>query len=441
MRSAALATLATAGFFSLIGCGSNYRPVVAAVNPVGPSAQPQKYAIAISNTGANNPGLVTIVDFSGDSVLITANVGAAPSYLVLNTSAVAGTTGSTGTTATTGYTINGDGTLNVFDISTSLITSQVLSTTLLPGANPVSIFPQGTSTYVTEPGRNAIAQFQGTPLALKQEFSVPNPIYVVGLNASPRVYALSQGANATTPGSAIGIDTTTNTPTATLPVGKIPVYGIMTADGKRAFVLNKGSNNVSVVNVQSNQLDTFTLASPANSSTINVGTAPLWADFAPTLSEMVVANAGTGTNNGTLSVISIPLCSAAAQTSNVLCDPANPVDAVGFGTVLANPTVGVNPIMVAVLQDGTRAYVANAGNTATQGSVSVVNLTNNTVTATIPLTCHPNYIAATTGTPTGKVYVTCPDSNNMTVIRTDIDAIDTTVSLQGTGVSVRVTAQ
>ena len=44
-------------------------------------------------------------------------------------------------------------------------------------------------------------------------------------------------------------------------------------------------------------------------------------------------------------------------------DVAGVVDAVGFGTVLANVTVGVNPIMVAVLQDGTRAYVANAGNT------------------------------------------------------------------------------
>jgi hypothetical protein len=53
---------------------------------------------------------------------------------------------------------------------------------------------------------------------------------------------------------------------------------------------------------------------------------------------------------------------------------------------------------------------------------------------------HPNYIAVTTGTPTGKVYVTSPETDTMTVIRTDIDAVETTVPLQGKGMAVRVTA-
>jgi pectin methylesterase-like acyl-CoA thioesterase len=119
--------------------------------------------------------------------------------------------------------------------------------------------------------------------------------------------------------------------------------------------------------------------------------------------------------------------------------------------------------MVGVLQDGSRAYTVNAGNpnlpcgpaVGTQPAnctVSVVSLTTNTVTATIPLVTtpvtsttpvangHPNYIAVTTGSPTGKVYVTSPEIDTMTVIRTDIDAVDTTVPLQGKGVSVRVTA-
>ena len=54
---------------SVIGCGNTYRPVVSAINPVGPAAQPQKFAVAISTTGATAPGLVTFVDFSGDTVL------------------------------------------------------------------------------------------------------------------------------------------------------------------------------------------------------------------------------------------------------------------------------------------------------------------------------------------------------------------------------------
>ena len=124
--------------------------------------------------------------------------------------------------------------------------------------------------------------------------------------------------------------------------------------------------------------------------------------------------------------------------------------------------------MVGVLQDTTnsRAYVVNQGNKSlpcaapgvaitaatTTCTVSVINLNTNTVIATIPLPLsinvdaatpssngHPNYIAVTSGTPTGKVYVVSPDSNFMTIIRTDTDAVDTTVPLQGAGVAVRVT--
>jgi DNA-binding beta-propeller fold protein YncE len=120
------------------------------------------------------------------------------------------------------------------------------------------------------------------------------------------------------------------------------------------------------------------------------------------------------------------------------------VDATSFGQVVATIPVGINPIMVTVLSDYTRAYVANAGVagqpcTATTCTVSVVNLTTNTVTATIPINGHPAWIASTNASPTGKVYVVCHDSQVMTVIETDTDKVDTTIPLQGNGVSVRVT--
>ena len=143
------------------------------------------------------------------------------------------------------------------------------------------------------------------------------------------------------------------------------------------------------------------------------------------------------------------------------------MDAVGFGTVLATVPVGINPVMVSVLQDGTKAYVANQGVicaagatncTNVEGSVSVVNLASGLVSATLPgnssasatadtnttptaVYGHPTTIAATTGTPTGKVYVTSLDNKFMTVIETDTDTIETHVNLQGLGVRVVVTAQ
>jgi YVTN family beta-propeller protein len=468
------------------GCGNTYRPVVTAINPVGPASQPQKYAVAVaSSPNSGTPGLMTLVDFSGDTILVTPEVGVAPYYLQLDSAGF------------TGYTFNGDGTLTSFDVSTTLQTQNVVQTTLLPGASPVSLFAQGGSIYIAQPGRSSVGQLKGFPPSLQQELPVaPNPNYVVGVAAAPRVYAISQG---TPPGigSIAAIETTSNTISTTLPVGRGPVYGVMTGDGKRAFILNNTDGTVTVVNAQTNQLDgtftgtttagspiitavstpgltaglsvsgsgiptgttilsatgsTVTLSASATangigtvfstpSTTIPVGTAPIWADLAPTRSELVVANAGNGTSVGTLSIINIPLCSSAALPTNPNCDPTNPIDAVGFGQVVANVPVGLSPIMVAVLQDGTKAYVANHADS----TVSVVNLTTNTVTATIPVVGRPIYIAATTGTPTGKVYVVsadtvAPNKNSvMTVIRTDIDIVSTTINLQGTGVSVRVT--
>jgi DNA-binding beta-propeller fold protein YncE len=463
LRSASRLALAAAVLASITGCGNTYRPVVSAINPVGPAAQPEKFAVVISTTGtATNPapGLVTFVDFSGDTILITAQIGVDPYYLILNSG------------GTTGFTLNSDHTLTTFDVDTVLLQSNILQTTLLPGANPISIFPEGANTYVADPGLNVVSQFTGQPLNLQQQL-VPRPlvncpagtpsapVYTVGIASAPRVYAITAPVSGGCPGQVSTIETSSNTIDPNpIPVGQGPVYGVMTGDARRAFIMNQTDGTVSVINAQTNALDI--VPAPATNPIV-VGTNPLWADFAPTRNELVVANAGDGVNPGSVSIISIPLCLANALPSNPNCDPNNPVDAAGFGSIIATVKVGVNPRMVGVLQDGSRAYVVNGGNPnlpcaapgvsspgTTQCSVSVVNLTTNTVTATIPLPLslnpatsilngHPNYIAVTTGTPTGKVYVTSPDSDFMTIIRTDIDAVDTTVPLQGNGVSVRVT--
>jgi DNA-binding beta-propeller fold protein YncE len=534
MRMAAAAVLA-AGVGMVAGCGNTYRPVLSTIGVVGPAGQPTKYAIAVSSPSPLTPtqpcplpgqltsnGLMTMVDFSGDTVLVTAQLDVNPYFLWLSAQ------------GTTGYTLNCDKTLNTFDISTSLIASQVLESTLPPGSNPVSVFTTSVSTYIADPGVDAINQLVSIPPALKQQLPVPagySPIYVVGQSQGSRAYALSQavggapGVGAGGPGVASAIETGGNTISATIPVGSGPVYGVMTADQRRVFILNQTDGTVSVINSQNNALDT-----PLN--TIPVGTAPVWADLASGLNELVVANegpvfpvtgysitgnvltvltgpqgltagqsvtltgfpfstflngkvvtvsatglsgtsfqaalshanvavtsepgqafTGDGTTRGTLAIVNIPLCSVTALPTNPNCDPANPIDAVGFGTVAATVPVGVNPIMVSVLSDFTRAYVANAGiaslpcaengiavaGVSTSCTVSVVNLLSNTVTATIPISGHPIYLATSDAAPTGKVYVVCKDSQVMTVIETDTDAVATTIPLQGYGVSVRTT--
>ncbi len=455
--AAVLAVASTAVLF-LAGCGNEYRPVVSAINPVGPAQQPTKYAVAISSPSTTTPGLITIVDVSGDSVLTTPQIQTNPTYFILNTS------------GTEGYTINAQGQFDFFGTSnpSSLITSTIGQTTLPVNATPVTLSaftPASTSStvFVPEVATSTISALNAGTAALYDSVAVgPNPIYVVGADSTPRVYALSQGTTpGTSQGTAAAIETTNTNSlsvSATIPVGINPTYGVMTADNRRAYILNKGSGTVSVVNVINNALDsttpTITIPPISIGGGATVPPNPIWAGLSPVTSELVVLNQGDGVHPGTLTIISIPLCNPAATTTNPGCNAANPADAVGFGTIVSTTPVGVNPVMVSVLQDGSTAWVANAGNATTQGSVTAVNLASGTVAATLPgitsptaptaatasyVYGHPNSISATTGTPTGKVYVTAPDSNYLTIIYTDTATVQNHITLQGAGLRVLVT--
>jgi hypothetical protein len=62
----------------IAGCGSTYRPVVTPITPSGPSAQPSSYAVVVSAPSPTSPGVATVIDYSGDSVLALAPIGVGP---------------------------------------------------------------------------------------------------------------------------------------------------------------------------------------------------------------------------------------------------------------------------------------------------------------------------------------------------------------------------
>jgi hypothetical protein len=491
----AVLTISFAAVLSTVGCGNQYRPVVSAIGPVGPAGQPEKFAVAISSPSTTSLGLATIVDFAGDTVLSTPNILINPSYLSVNSF-----TSTTGTQATQAYVINAQGSLDTFPLSnpSSLLTSNVVQTTLPIGSNPVSINSfapaSGLATiFIPQAGTNTIAALNANTAALYDTVNIlgggTNPYYVVGTTGTPRVYAISQNtAGSTGQVDALEtISTTSLSDSAQIPVGVTPVYGVMTADDRRAFIINKGSSDVTVLNVPNNALDilpppavttpvtsagplgTIQLC-PASSTIVNAACPndnPVWADLNTTTSQLVVLNQGDGVHAGTLSVINIPLCNAAALATNPNCSTTNPVDATGFGQILAAVPVGVNPTMVSVLQgtDGNAptAYVINQSDSTgtcsdpASGTVTVVNLQTNQVTTTICgisgtnataaangtsnlIFGHPNSVSATGGEPTGKVYVTSSDNQYMEVIYTDTNTVATHVPLQGNGLRVLVTA-
>jgi YVTN family beta-propeller protein len=490
LRRANLAGIAvlTVTFASVItGCGVQYRPVVSAIGPVGPASQPQKFAVAISSPSITSPGLATVVDFSGDTVLSTPQVQTNPSYFQLNTN------------GSQGFTINTQGSLDSIPLSspTTLLTSNVTETTLPTDSSPVSIttlsFGTALSTiFIPEATTNSIAAINAGTAALYDTVGIQgggsNPVYVVGAANAPRVYAISQNTNG---GGSCGsngqvdsletISTTSISDSAQICVGVGPIYGVMTASDFRAFILNQGSGTVSVLNVISNALDTLPPGIvPAGTP---VGTIPLpaipvagggtvppnpvWADLNTVDNEIVVLNQGMNGSPGSLSIINIPLCNASAQATNPNCSTTNPVDASNFGTILATVPVGIDPTMVSVLQgtdtNAPAAYVINqkdSTGTCTDtdsGTVTVVNLESGQVTATIcgvsmsaatsaangasnVIFGHPNSVSATGGAPTGKVYVTSSDSQYLSVIYTDTNTVQTHIPLQGNGLRVLVTA-
>jgi hypothetical protein len=446
----------------MAGCGQQYRPVVSAINPVGPAGQPTKYAVAVASPSATLPGLVTFVDFSGDTVLSTPSILANPSYFALTNG------------GTEGFVINRSGVLNDFGTSnpTALLTSNITQTTLPAASGPITLSAvtplNGAGTlFVPETTTSKIAVLSSGSSSLLEEISVgANPIYVVGADGAPRIYAISQNNGGNGQIAALeAISASSFSVSSTIPVGVKPVYGVMTSDDKRAFILNQGSGTVSVINVINNAADSTTPTITLPNIAYTGGTSapnPVWADLSPTTDQLVVLNQGDGTHPGSLSIISIPLCSSTTQLSNPLCNAANPVDGNGFGQITSTANVGINPQMVSVLKDGSAAYVANKLDStgicaAGEGSVSVVSLVSGVVTATIcgistsagtigantsPTLVygHPTTISATTGTPTGKVYVTSPDNQYMSIIYTDTNSVQAHVNMQGLGVRVLVTS-
>jgi YVTN family beta-propeller protein len=423
-RGAGLVALA-----AVAGCGNQYRPVVNPVRPTGPSPAPTAYVTAITQPTGVAAGIATVIDFSGDTVLAQATVGNFPLDYAVD---------SPGATA---YTIDRDGSLSVIPISSSLQTKNVGTSTLNSTAVPINAMVGSGNLYVIDASVNQIDVLTGSPPGLKQSLQFPSGLLnLVGRSASTRFYAISQQvgtpgtaspcatpSSVATTGVASALETSTFSISATLPVGICPVYGLQSADGLRTFILNRGSGTVTVIDSQKNTLDTQTNATTGlPNSTLTLPAGPVYAELYDTTSQLVTANY----DSNTISVIDV--------TTDAFDN-----DAPTFGTI-HNVAVGNGPTSVTVLQDGSRAYVANSKDS----TISVVNLSSYTVekTITLPLnpdlsTPHPRMVASTYNYPTGKVYVTAQDSSNLVILRTDTDTVDATLQLQGNLIDTRVSRQ
>jgi DNA-binding beta-propeller fold protein YncE len=462
------AALAIAAFVA--GCGDNYRPVVTPVNTSGPPAQPTSYVAVVSTTGATTPGVITFIDYSGDSILTEAPIGPGPKVFTIDE------------VGATGYTINSDGTLSNFAITTSLQAKNVSESTLPTTAVPVNLMAPSSGLWATDLNDNVVDLFTGSPEAFKLAIPVTGtvtnpssmPVMVMGSPTltGEREYVISQnvpdatgqvtcdspGNFASVPdGVATPIEISSNTADLPIPVGKCPVYAIESSDQQRFFVLNRGDDTLTVINAKNNTLDACTPFLNQNGQTVHChptlplslnavtatgitppnGTAgmsatagPIYAEYNQATQQIVVANYDAGS----ISVIDVSLDEYGNDSST-------------FGTTYTIPvgnTATPNPASVTVLNDGSKAYTANQNDGSANGTVTVVNLSTHTVEKTITVVGHPRTIASTQNSEFSKIYVASPDSPFVTIIQsspTVTDLIDTTVLVEGTVVDLRVTTQ
>jgi len=444
------------------GCGSQYRPVVTPINPSGPSAQPTAQAVVISAPSTTTPGVATIIDYSGDTVMATAPVGNGPTSFTLDG------------TGSTGYTVNSDGTLTNFPASTNLQAKNVTYTTLPTTSQLSGLFSPSTGLWAADLYGNVIDVLTGTPETYKLSIPVaPTPVFTVGYNLiGERNYSVSlnttnaQANNipiipydvtCNTPslfptltankqvGEADALEVSSYTVSQRIPLGVCPVYAVQTSDQRRTFILNRGSDTITVINSQANTLDSCAPFTNQNGQTVTChptlplstaavtatgvtppnGTAgmtavagPVYAEYNTLTSQLVVANY----DGSTISVIDVSLDEYGNDSST-------------FGTTFTIP-VGNNPASVTVLADGSRAYTANQSDQ----TVTIVTLSSHTVEKTLPVIGHPRTVVSTANSLYGKVYVASPDSPYLTILRTDLDIVDTTVLVQGNIVDVRVTS-
>ncbi len=475
-------TAAFGTVLALAGCGSNLRPTTTPILGTGPASQPAALAFVISAPSATAQGVGTVIDYSGDTVMATAPIGPGPVTFAIN---------SAGTEA---WSLNGDGTLSNIPVSTNLQTKNVFFSTLNPipttgsftGLDPVvALFDGAVGLFALDDNTNEVDVLNGSPAAaFKLVIPVDQtPVTMVGVTNASRYYVISQmvpyaslitvggaqmnggvacninpsgvasatvnGAPIPTTGMADGIETSSNTRSSQIPVGVCPVYAVGSPDTRRVFVLNRGSDTISVINSQNNAIDscvcpptgclnqngqaytchpalplstaavTATGITPPNGAAgLPAVAGPVYAEYNAATQQLVVSNY----DGNTINIIDVSL----DEYGN---------DSATFGTTYTVP-VGKNPASVTVLADGSRAYVANQSDS----TVSIVTMSSHSIEATLPVTGHPRTVVSTQNSLYGKVYVASPDSPYITIIRTDQDIISTTVLVQGNALDVRTSS-
>lgn len=319
-------------------------PVV--TGPHGMAVTPDGKRIYVSGDGSSG---VSLIDTASDHVVQTIEVGKAPHGLAITPD---------GKTLLVG--VYGDNRVAFVDVASNT----VLATLDVANPHTIAIRPDGRIAYVAsqEPGNFALVVVDLATRSVKKRVALDKPprdpefgydgkaLYftLAGVNAiqvldptterviaevptgvSPHLAKLYRGAALGTavvqgPGELQLFDPSSNLQVGAIAVGKQPHWQASN-DGKKVYVTNEGSNDVTVVNISTRQ-----------TSTIPVGAAPRKVVVQP--APLVTGSATVSVSNFTFSPAAIAI--AAGETVTWTNDDGAP-----HGLTFKDGVPGVDPLL------------------------------------------------------------------------------------------------
>ena len=370
-----------------VSCGETYRPVATPIAPNPPNPGFSHIALVISVNGPTHPGASTTIDVSGDTAISQSTVGLMPAYaaLVQNGTRV--------------YVADsGDDTITSFSTTSA---TPVTTISLPSGSAPSFVATAETATvYVANSGNNTVSAISIVSNVLESPLAgIPVGINPVSLAETPNqqyLYSANRGTGGTG-GSVTSInpvDRSVN-PLIANATWISPVSVVARTDSNRVYVLDQGSGMVSAVDTAANAV--------VNSVSVGVGANFMLYDT--TRNRLYVANPA----NNTVTYLD---ASSDALTAVVI-----PV---------------ANPVAVAALPDGSRAYISSAAVSGANvtSRVTVINAGDGSIRTTIPVTTtthvcasNPSELPLAAAADSSRVYVGNCDAGNVAIIQTLNDTL------------------
>jgi uncharacterized repeat protein (TIGR01451 family) len=386
---------------------------VTPANPTLGTNAKQNFFVTGTYSDGSSQNLTSAVTWaSGTTSVATITPGGVATGVLAGNSTITATLGNVfGSTALTvsangpyayiGSVVSANCCLDVLSTSTN----QVIATIPITNINePFGITPDQSRIYVADNVGGIVNVIDTTTNTLMT--TIPAGLGATEVAITPNGQF---GYVATFVGTSVPVfSVATNALVTSVPVGFAPEWVTASPDGASIYVTPDLGNNVAVINTSTNTVSsTFTVPQPAGQTSPSCLSSPV---FNPT---------------GTLVYfLQQPSCSTAPATATGLVN----VFSLPGDTPVATISVGVNPFGSIIDANGSRLYVANHGsNSVPSNSVSVIDTATNTVIATVAVGLRPNSLALT---PDGtQLYVTNGGDSTLSIIQTSTNSVTATIPL------------